>query len=433
MNDVDPQAPQQLAGAGRPPRRRATRTSRAKSLLAVTLCLALLAALAWYLPHRNAATARGAAGPAGFARGGGRATATVALAEAKLADIPVRLEALGTVTPLAVATVHPQVAGVVSEILYEEGQTIARGEPLAQIDPRPFQIALDQVNGQLARDQAELASAKVTLERDRALLTQHLIAQQSVDTQAATVSQLEGVVASDRAGVSAAQLNLSYSRITAPIAGRVGLRPVDVGNYVSATTATGIATLTQLAPIDVLFTLPADSVVQIQQRLRAGAALPTTVLDRTRTNVLGEGKFLTLDNLIDAQTGTIRAKARFANDDGALFPNQFVNVQLQVNVIHDAVTVPAAAIRHGPQGDYVYVVGDDQAATTRPVTLGPAADDAVSIASGLAAGEHVVTEGGDRLTEGARVRLPEPVQHTTDGAAPASRRGQRRGPQRAPG
>jgi multidrug efflux system membrane fusion protein len=211
------------------------------------------------------------------------------------------------------------------------------------------------------------------------------------------------------------------------------LRPVDVGNYVSTTTATGIATLTQLAPIDVLFTLPADSVVEIQKRLRAGAALPTTVLDRTRTNVLGQGTFLTLDNLIDAQTGTIRAKARFANDDGALFPNQFVNVQLQVDVIHDAVTVPAAAIRHGPRGDYVYVVGDDQTAATRPVTLGPAADDAVSIASGLAAGEQVVTEGGDRLTEGARVRLPEPVQHTTDGAAPAPHRGQRRGPQRAPG
>jgi multidrug efflux system membrane fusion protein len=431
MNDVDPQASKQLAGAARPPQRRATRTSRAKSLLAVTLCLVLLAALAWYLPHRNAATASGA-GPAAFARGG-RATATVALAEAKLADIPVRLEALGTVTPLAVATVHPQVAGVVSEILYEEGQTVARGEPLAQIDPRPFQIALDQVNGQLARDEAELGSAKVTLDRDRALLAQHLIAQQNVDTQAATVSQLEGVVASDRAGVSAAQLNLSYSRITAPIAGRVGLRPVDVGNYVSTTTATGIATLTQLAPIDVLFTLPADSVVEIQQRLRAGAALPTTVLDRTRTNVLGQGTFLTLDNLIDAQTGTIRAKARFGNDDGALFPNQFVNVQLQVDVIHDAVTVPAAAIRHGPRGDYVYVVGDDQTAATRPVTLGPAADDAVSIASGLAAGEQVVTEGGDRLTEGARVRLPEPVQHTTDGAAPAPHRGQRRGPQRAPG
>ena len=406
MDDI-PLPPQPSLRPGLGPRRR-SRLSHALSFLAVALFLAGLAALAWYLPHRNA-TDRPSS-PFGRGPGGGRNTTTVALADAKLADIPIRLEALGTVTPLAVATVHPQVSGVLTDVFYKEGQQVKRGDLLATIDPRPFQIALDQANGNLERDQAQLASAKVTLDRDDALLKQKLIAQQNVDTQLATVQQLEGAVVTDRAGVGAAQLNLSYSKITAPIDGRVGLRTVDVGNYVATTGALGIATITTVTPIDVVFTLPADTVTKIQQRLGAGATLPTTVLDRTRTTVLGQGTFLTLDNQIDTTTGTIRAKARFANDDAALFPSQFVNVQLQVDVIHDAVTVPAAAIRHGPSGDYVYVVDSEQIATMRPVTVGPASDEAISISTGLAAGDRVVTEGGDRLTDGARVRLPDAAQ-----------------------
>ena len=408
MDDIPLPAPQPFLRPASGPWRR-SRLSHALSLVAVAVFLAGLAALAWYLPHRNA-TQR-TASP--FGRGpGGRNTTTVALADAKLADIPVRLEALGTVTPLAVATVHPQVSGVLTDVLYKEGQQVKRGDLLATIDPRPFQIALDQAKGNLERDQAQLESAKVTLERDNALLRQKLIAQQNVDTQLATVQQLEGAVVTDRAGVGAADLNLAYSKVTAPIDGRVGLRPVDVGNYVSTTGAVGIATITTVTPIDVVFTLPADTVTKIQQRLAAGATLPTTVLDRTRLSVLGQGTFLTLDNQIDPTTGTIRAKARFANEDAALFPSQFVNVQLQLDVIHDAVVVPAAAIRHGPNGDYVYVVDAEQVATMRSVTVGPASDDAVSIATGLNAGERVVTEGGDRLTDGTRVRLP-------DAAAPA--------------
>jgi multidrug efflux system membrane fusion protein len=408
MDDIPLPDPQPSLRPGLGPRRR-SRLSHALSFLAVALFLAGLGALAWYLPHRNA-TDRPSS-PFGRGPGGGRNTTTVALADAKLADIPIRLEALGTVTPLAVATVHPQVSGVLTDVFYKEGQQVKRGELLATIDPRPFQIALDQANGNLQRDQAQLASAKVTLDRDDALLKQKLIAQQNVDTQLATVQQLEGAVVTDRAGVGAAQLNLSYSKITAPIDGRVGLRTVDVGNYVATTGAVGIATITTVTPIDVVFTLPADTVTKIQQRLGAGATLPTTVLDRTRTTVLGQGTFLTLDNQIDPTTGTIRAKARFANEDAGLFPSQFVNVQLQVDVIHDAVTVPAAAIRHGPSGDYVYVVDSEQVATMRPVTVGPASDEAISIATGLAAGDRVVTEGGDRLTDGARVRLPDAAQN----------------------
>jgi len=412
MDDIPLPDPQPSLRPGLGPRRR-SRLSHALSFLAVALFLAGLGALAWYLPHRNA-TDRPSS-PFGRGPGGGRNTTTVALADAKLADIPIRLEALGTVTPLAVATVHPQVSGVLTDVFYKEGQQVKRGELLATIDPRPFQIALDQANGNLERDQAQLLSAKVTLDRDDALLKQKLIAQQNVDTQLATVQQLQGAVVTDRAGVGAAQLNLSYSKITAPIDGRVGLRTVDVGNYVATTGAVGIATITTVTPIDVVFTLPADTVTKIQQRLGAGATLPTTVLDRTRTTVLGQGTFLTLDNQIDPTTGTIRAKARFANEDAALFPSQFVNVQLQVDVIHDAVTVPAAAIRHGPSGDYVYVVDSEQIATMRPVTVGPASDEAISIATGLAAGDRVVTEGGDRLTDGARVRLPDAAQ----GVAPS--------------
>lgn len=427
MDDIPLPAPQSSLRPAPGPRRR-SRLSHALSILAVGLFLAGLAALAWYLPHRNATQRIGS--PFGRGPGGGRNTTTVALADAKLTDIPIRLEALGTVTPLAVATVHPQVSGNLTDVFYKEGQQVKRGDVLASIDPRPFQIALDQAKGNLERDQASLQSAQVTLDRDNALLKQKLIAQQNVDTQVATVQQLEGAVITDRAGVGAADLNLSYTKITAPIDGRVGLRTVDVGNYVATTGALGIATITTMMPIDVVFTLPADTVTKIQQRLGAGATLPTTVLDRTRTTVLGQGTFLTLDNQIDPTTGTIRAKARFANQDAALFPSQFVNVQLQIDVIKDAVTVPAAAIRHGPNGDYVYVVDAEQVATMRAVTVGPASDDAISIATGLNAGERVVTEGGDRLTDGTRVRLPDAQGGSpsapTDNGQNNNRRGFRR-------
>ena len=389
------------------------RGSRLASVLLVVVCLCGLAALGWYLAHRNAAAGGGA--------GNRRPSATVAFAVASRADIPIRLEALGTVTPLAVATVRPQVSGVLTEILYGEGQLVRRGEPLALIDRRPFELTLEQASGQLARDVAQLENARVVLERDRTLLAQDSIAQQDVDTQQATVKQLEGVVATDRAAVGTARLNLGYSRIVAPIDGRVGLRPVDVGNYVSTGDTTGVATITQMVPIDVVFTLPADTVPRIQRRVTAGAMLPTTVLDRTRTNVLGQGTFLTLDNQIDTQTGTIRAKARFGNANAALFANQFVNVQVQLDTVHNAIVVPAAAIRHGPQGDFVYVIADDRTAHIRGVKVGPSVDELTSVTAGLSVGERVVTEGGDRLTDGAAVRMPG------QGPDPAQGSGRQRG------
>jgi multidrug efflux system membrane fusion protein len=366
----------------------------------VVVCLAVLGGCAWYLAHRNAELTQAN----GF--GGRRPTATVAFATASLADIPIRMEALGTVTPIASATVRAQVAGVLTRINYTEGETVKRGQPLVQIDPRPFQLALDEAVAQQQRDQAQLENARVILDRNRTLLAQDSIAQQDVDTQAATVKQLQGTVEADRAAVATARLNLGYSNVQAPISGRVGLRPVDIGNYVTSGDTNGVASITQLSPIDVVFTLPADSVTVIQQQVHGGATLPTTVLDRTRTKVLGNGTFLTLDNQIDTQTGTVRAKARFENADGVLFPNEFVNVQLQVNTIKQAIVVPTNAIRHGPQGDFVFVIAPDNTAHITTVHVGPAFEDRVSITQGLKVGDRVVTEGGDRLTDGSEVRLP---------------------------
>ena len=381
------------------------RSSRFFSLIVVLVCLAVLGGCAWYLVHRNAETAQ--ANGNGFGFGGGRrATATVAFATATLADIPIRMEALGTVTPLAAATVRAQVAGVLTKVNFTEGQTVKRGEPLVQIDPRPFQIALDEAIAQQSRDQAQLENARVILERNRTLLAQDSIAQQDVDTQAATVKQLQGTVEADRAAVATARLNLDYSNVVAPISGRVGLRPVDIGNYVTSGDANGVASITQLSPIDVVFTLPADSVTVIQKQVHGGETLPTTVLDRTRVNVLGIGTFLTLDNQIDTQTGTVRAKARFENADGVLFPNEFVNVQLQVSTLKQAVVVPTNAIRHGPQGDFVFLIDQDDTAHITLVKVGPASEDSVSISEGVKAGDRVVTEGGDRLTDGSVVKLP---------------------------
>jgi membrane fusion protein, multidrug efflux system len=374
--------------------------------------LAAIIALAWYLTHRPApATGPGGAPPAAARAGGGPGAAargappsSVGVATAQHANIPVYIDALGTVTPLAVANVSPQVSGVITEILYKEGQLVKKGEALATIDPRPFQAAVDQASAARARDVAQLNAAKVQLERYQTLLKQDSIARQTVDTQEALVKQLTGTVAVDQANEATARLNLQWSHIVAPIGGRVGLRPIDVGNYINAGNATGVATITQIMPIDVQFSIPQERVPDVKDRVASGAKLPVSAWDSGRTRKLDEGDFLTLDNQIDVQTGTVKAKARFDNKEGTLFPNQFVNVRLLLRTIDAAVVVPVNALRHGPSGDFVYVVNGDHTVSLRNVTAGVIGVDNVEITKGLAVGEVVVTEGGDRLKDGARIQ-----------------------------
>ena len=380
------------------------RPSRRTSLIGSGVALILLGGLgwlAWSLTHPDAAS--GAANS-----NGGRApiATTVGVATAERADIPVVLDALGTVIPAATVTVRPQVSGVLKQVLFREGQMVRAGQLLATIDPRQFEMSLMQASGQRQRDEAQLDSAKVTLQRFRTLLEQDSIARQEVDTQAALVKQLEGTVVGDRAAEGTARLNLGYSRIVAPIGGRVGLRVVDVGNVVGASDVNGIVVITQVSPIDVLFAVPQDRLPEVQARVNEGAVLPVTALDRTRTNTLEAGRFSTLDNQVDIQTGTVRAKARFDNTKFALFPNQFVNVKLLLRTIQGGVMVPVTALRHGSKGDFVYVLNTaERTVALRPVTRGQATVDKIEITSGLQIGEKVITEGADRLNDGAKVTL----------------------------
>ncbi len=326
------------------------------------------------------------------------------IAVAERADIPIVIDALGTVVPQATVRVRPQVSGVLQQVLFKEGQMVRKGQLLATIDPRQFEMSLQQALGQRMRDEAQLQAAKVTLERFRTLLQQDSIARQEVDTQAALVKQLEAAVVMSKANEGTARLNLGYTRIAAPIAGRVGLRTVDVGNVVSNSDANGVALITAVSPIDVEFAVPQDQAPMLQQN--AGAFMEAKALDRTRQAVLDTGVFASLDNQVDTQTGTVRAKARFNNTRLALFPSQFVNVQLSVRTIRDAVVVPVAAVRNSSTGDFVFVLKDDRTVAQRPVTRGQATVDRVQIATGLQVGERVITEGADRLRDGSRVVLP---------------------------
>ena len=394
------------------------------SLVAIAT-LALVGALAWYLTHRPPALAPGmhgaAAGGRPLARGG--PPSTVGVAAARHANIPVIIEALGTVTSVASVTVTPQVSGVITKVLYKEGQLVKKGEVLATIDPQPFQAALDQAVGARLRDVAQLDAARQLLGRYQVLIKQDSIAGQTVDTQAALVKQLVGTVALDRANEDAARLNLQWSRIVAPVSGRVGLRPIDAGNFIAAGSTTGVATITQISPIDVVFSIPQERVPEVLQRRASGATLPVTVWDSSRTRQIASGRFLTLDNQIDATTGTVKAKARLANADGALFPNQFVNVRLLLRTVDAAVVVPVTALRHGPNGDFVYVVSPKRVVSLRPVTAGLSSVDDVAITQGLAVGEQVVTEGGDRLKDGARVQTSVDRPAGAAAGAGSSRRG----------
>lgn len=362
--------------------------------------LAGLGGLAWYLVAKPQ-TAGASATP-------GRRTPplTVGVATATQADLPVILEALGTVTPTATVRVQAQVSGVLTAVHFKEGQMVKAGELLATIDPRPFEMALLQATGQRQRDEAQLDNARLTLERFQTLLAQDSIARQEVDTQAALVKQLEGTINTDRASEGTARINLGFTRVVAPISGRVGLRAVDAGNVVGPGDANGIAVITQISPIDVEFAVPQDRIPELQTQARNATPLKAFALDRARVNTLDTGNFVSLDNQVDVQTGTVRAKARFPNPNQALFPSQFVNLRLQVRTEKDAVVVPVTALRLGSSGEYVYVVNADRTVSARTVQRGLATADKVAIASGLNAGERVVTEGADRLKDGASVTLP---------------------------
>ncbi len=326
----------------------------------------------------------------------------VRVATARRGDIPIYVSGLGSVTAFYTVTVKSRVDGELMRVPVREGDRIREGDLLAEIDPRPFQIQLEQMQGILARDQALLANARRDLERYRTLIVQDAVPQQQVDTQASTVAQLEGTVASDRGNVDNAKLQLTYSRVAAPISGRVGLRLVDPGNMVHASDAGGLLVITQVQPISVLFPVPQDWLPRILQRLRAGQTLQVDAFNRDATTKLSTGRLLTVDNQIDPATGTARLKAVFDNADQALFPNQFVNARLLLETQSNRVLVPTAAIQRGPQGSFVYAVSD-QTVHARPVSVGVTQGDDASVEQGLDAGELVVIDGLNLLRDGTRV------------------------------
>jgi multidrug efflux system membrane fusion protein len=327
----------------------------------------------------------------------------VGVASARAADIGVTLDALGSVTPLATVIVKPQVSGILQRIAFKEGQMVRAGDLLAEIDPRPYQAVLDQAKGALARDQAQYANAKIDLARYQALWAQKAISQQILATQAALVRTDAGNIEADRGAVEAAAVNVGYCRITSPVSGRIGLRQVDVGNYVQVGVTTEIVAVTQLQPISVLFTVPEDNLPVLTQRVQAGAEIPVDAYDRSQQSKLATGKLSNMDNEVDPTTGTVKIRALFDNADGKLFPQQFVNVKILVNTLRNQTAVPVAAVQHGASGDFVFLVRSGRTVTMRDVVLGPVDGNLVAAKSGLSPGDVVVVDGADRLRDGSRV------------------------------
>src|SRR5262245_13411674 len=323
----------------------------------------------------------------------------------RVRDVGVYLTGLGSVTPLHTVTLRTQVNGQLLSVRFQEGQLVRQGDLLAEIDPRPYQAQLTQYEGQLVRDQALLANAKVDLQRYQTLWQQNSIAQQQVATQEALVKQYEGTVKNDQGLIAAVKVQLAYCRVTAPVSGRVGLRLVDPGNFVQTTDTTGIVVLTQLQPITVVFTIPEDNIPSVLDKLNAGAHLPVEAYDRAQQRLLATGSLLTIDNEVDQTTGTVKLKAMFPNTDHHLFPNQFVNARLLLDVTRGAMVVSAVAIQRSPRGPIVSVVKPDQTVEARPATVGVTDGDDVAIDTGLGVGEQVVVDGADRLHDGSRVAL----------------------------
>jgi len=345
----------------------------------------------------------------------------VGVAKVTTGDVPITVNALGTVTPLATVTVHPQITGPLIKIDFTEGKIVKAGELLAEIDPRPFQATLDQTLGQLKRDQALLANARIDLARYKTLLSQESVSDQTYATQLSSVAQDEATVAFDEAAVESAKLNLSYCRIVSPVTGLVGLRQVDIGNLLQANTST-IVIVTQMQPMSVLFTVPEDSVSTILDHLHRGEKLTVQAFDRSLTNQIASGTLSNSDNQIDTTTGTLKLRAMFDNSKLELFPNQFVNAHLVLETLHDQIVVPGAALQNGSHGSYVYLVNADNTVSMRPVVAGPTAADLVAITQGLSSGQTVVVDGADQLRDGAKIMLPQAPGAGSSGAGAPMRR-----------
>ncbi len=394
-----------------------TTVRRRRRVLPWIVLVLVVAAIAWALlrPHAKPAGSGGR-----HAAGGADAVQPVSMGAARTGNMPIVLTELGTVTSLATVTVQSQISGYLLEVNFQEGQEVHRGDQLALIDPRPYQATRDQYVGQLARDTAALDQARIDLARYQGLLRQHSIAGQQVADQVYTVGQDEGSVRSDQAQIESAELNIAYCHIKAPVDGRVGLRQVDAGNYVTQNMTNGLVVLTMLHPISVIFSVPEDNLDAISARLRAGAVLPVEAYDRSNTARLSSGHVAVLDNVVDTSTGTVKLRAVFDNNDERLFPNQFVNARLLVDTVQNAVLVPTSAVQTGPQGQFVYAVTPRSTVQVRPVKLGAASANDTVITGGLQAGDKVVTDGTEHLRDGSKVMVPSPAQQGQ--VAPAAHR-----------
>ncbi len=399
--------------------------SGGRVVVASLVVLLLVAGVVWWTRHQAAPEEQTGRGRGGGRFGGG--PMSIVPETVGKGDIGINLNALGTVTSLATVTVRTQISGYLIKVVFKEGDEVKKGDLLAEIDSRPYEAALAQQRGQLARDEAQLKGAQVDLARYQGLAAQNAVPHQQLDTQTALVGQVQGTVEADRAMVKAAEVNLAYTKIVSPLDGRVGLRLVDQGNYVTPGDANGLVVITQLQPISVLFTVPEDNLQAISKRLQAGATLPVAALDRSGASKLADGTLTTFDSQIDPTTGTIKLRAQFANDTRTLYPNQFVNIRLLLDTHKDVVTMSTAGIQRGVPGTFVYLLKEDSTVTVRPVKLGVTEGNRVEVLSGLQPGDRIVIDGADKLREDAKVIVRAEAGGTGPAAGAAAPDGDKAG------
>ena len=420
MNDVHsnppvlPNDPAQQSDSETPTGWRSFTTRRWLIVIAAILGLALLA---WLLKPHAVKTPGGRFGPAG-------APMPVATAAAQTGNMPIIVNGLGTVTPITTVTVQSQISGQIVQIAFKEGQTVKKGDLLILIDPRPYEVALEQAQGALARDKALLANARIDLDRYTTLFAQDSIAEQQLATQKSLVQQDIGTVKTDQAQIDAAKLNLVYCHITSPVEGRAGLQQVTLGNYVTPAEPNGLVVVTQLKPITVVFALPEDQIEPILDQMHAGKALTVSAYDRSHTTQLAAGTLQSVDSQIDTTTGTVKLKAIFPNPDEKLFPNQFVNVDLLVNTLQGATLIPQSAVQRGAPGTFVYLVNADQTVSVRKIVLGPGDANNIVVTQGITPGNSIVIDGADRLKEGAKIMVRQGTGATAGPPGAASTAGQ---------